>query len=74
MNERQTNMQLIYSTPGCYLKSLHDANVTWPTKQDDFFPYSSDPHAFWTGYFTSRPNSKYFERRGNNFLQVFFSR
>ena len=30
----------------------------WPTKQDDFFPYASDPHAYWTGYHSSRPSSK----------------
>lgn len=63
-------MNLFYSTPSCYLKALHDANITWPTKTDDFFPYSSDPHAFWTGYFTSRPTIKRFERTGNHFLQV----
>ncbi|KAG8221971.1 hypothetical protein J437_LFUL007812 [Ladona fulva] len=52
------------------MKSLNDANITWPTKDDDFFPYASDPHTYWTGYFTSRPTLKYFERLGNNFLQV----
>ena len=36
----------------------------------DFFPYASDPHAYWTGYFTSRPTIKRFERVGNHFLQV----
>lgn len=61
---------LFYSTPSCYLKSLHDANITWPTKSDDFFPYASDPHAYWTGYFSSRPSVKRFERVGNHFLQV----
>lgn len=44
--------------------------MTWPTKTDDFFPYSSDPHAFWTGYYTSRPTLKRFERIGNHFLQI----
>lgn len=63
-------MNLFYSTPSCYLKSLHDAGITWPTKTDDFFPYASDPHAYWTGYFTSRPTIKRFERVGNHFLQV----
>lgn len=63
-------MNLFYSTPSCYLKSLHDANITWPTKSDDFFPYASDPHAYWTGYFSSRPTIKRFERVGNHFLQV----
>lgn len=60
----------MYSTPSCYLKSLHDAGITWPTKSDDFFPYGSDPHAYWTGYFTSRPTSKRYEREGNHFLQI----
>ncbi|XP_065090817.1 lysosomal alpha-mannosidase-like isoform X2 [Ochlerotatus camptorhynchus] len=65
-----SNVNVFYSTPSCYLKALHDADITWPTKSDDFFPYSSDPHAFWTGYFTSRPTIKRFERVGNHFLQV----
>ncbi|KAG8221969.1 hypothetical protein J437_LFUL007810, partial [Ladona fulva] len=65
-----SRVNLFYSTPSCYLKSLNDANITWPTKDDDFFPYASDPHTYWTGYFTSRPTLKYFERLGNNFLQV----
>ncbi|XP_005189989.1 lysosomal alpha-mannosidase isoform X2 [Musca domestica] len=72
-NERQangSNINLLYSTPSCYLKALHDAGITWPTKDDDFFPYASDPHAYWTGYFTSRPTIKRYERMGNNFLQV----
>ncbi|XP_058821108.1 lysosomal alpha-mannosidase-like isoform X2 [Topomyia yanbarensis] len=72
-NARQANgsaVNVFYSTPSCYLKALHDADITWPTKSDDFFPYASDPHAFWTGYFTSRPTIKRFERVGNHFLQV----
>lgn len=52
------------------MKALHDANITWPTKSDDFFPYANDAHSYWTGYFTSRPTSKRFERVGNQFLQV----
>lgn len=63
-------MNLFYSTPSCYLKSLYDSNITWPTKSDDFFPYASDPHAYWTGYFSSRPTVKRFERVGNHFLQI----
>lgn len=67
-----SNLNLIYSTPSCYVKAVHDSNKDreWPVKTDDFFPYGSDPHSFWTGYFTSRPTLKRFERMGNNFLQV----
>ncbi|XP_011300932.1 lysosomal alpha-mannosidase isoform X1 [Fopius arisanus] len=64
------DVNVFYSTPSCYLKSVNSAQKTFPTKSDDLFPYSSDPHAFWTGYFTSRPTLKYFERLGNNFLQI----
>lgn len=72
-NARQangSNINLLYSTPSCYLKALHEAKLEWPTKDDDFFPYASDPHAYWTGYFTSRPTIKRYERVGNHFLQV----
>ena len=70
VNERGSDVNVFYSTPSCYLQALNRANQTWSTKSDDFFPYSNDPHAFWTGYFTSRPAFKYFERRSNNYLQV----
>ena len=49
-----SRINTFYSTPSCYLKSLNDAGISWPSKNDDFFPYASDPHAYWTGYFTSR--------------------
>ncbi|XP_033225298.1 lysosomal alpha-mannosidase-like [Belonocnema kinseyi] len=61
---------LIYSTPSCYLKALNDENLSWTTKSDDFFPYASDSHSYWTGYYASRPTIKFYERMGNNFLQV----
>uniref|UniRef100_A0A1L8DR39 Alpha-mannosidase n=2 Tax=Nyssomyia neivai TaxID=330878 RepID=A0A1L8DR39_9DIPT len=72
-NEAQkngSNFNLVYSTPSCYLKALHDAQISWPTKTDDFIPYASDPHAFWTGYYTSKPSLKNLERMGNSFLQL----
>ncbi|XP_063836095.1 lysosomal alpha-mannosidase-like isoform X1 [Ostrinia nubilalis] len=64
------NITLFYSTPNCYLKAVKDATPTLPIKQDDFFPYASDPHAYWTGYFTSRPAIKYLEAQTNTYLQV----
>lgn len=64
----------MYSTPSCYIKAVHDEAQTmaleWQVKTDDFFPYASDDHSFWTGYYTSRPTLKRYERMGNNFLQV----
>ena len=72
-NARQkqgSKINLIYSTPSCYLKSLHESGKTYTSKTDDYFPYASDPHAYWTGYFTSRPALKGMIRAGNNLLQI----
>ncbi|GLV45785.1 Lysosomal alpha-mannosidase II [Carabus blaptoides fortunei] len=70
VNKLQTKTKVFYSSPSCYIKALNEANQRWSVKTDDFFPYASDAHAYWTGYYTSRPTSKRFERIGNNFLQV----
>ncbi|XP_041362774.1 lysosomal alpha-mannosidase-like [Gigantopelta aegis] len=65
-----SNVNLIYSTPSCYTYQLNRADKTWTTKADDFFPYASRAHGFWTGFFTSRAALKNYNRRTNNFLQV----
>ncbi|XP_056018882.1 lysosomal alpha-mannosidase-like isoform X2 [Ostrea edulis] len=73
VNAQQKNgskVNLLYSTPSCYLYQVNLANKTWPTKKDDFFPYAHLPHSYWTGFYTSRPNLKRYVRQTNNFLQV----
>ncbi|XP_076428082.1 lysosomal alpha-mannosidase-like isoform X2 [Peromyscus maniculatus bairdii] len=73
VNEQQaegSKVHVLYSTPTCYLWELNKANLTWSVKEDDFFPYADGPHMFWTGYFSSRPALKRYERLGYNFLQV----
>ncbi|XP_068460344.1 lysosomal alpha-mannosidase [Clinocottus analis] len=73
VNARQANgsrVNALYSTPSCYLQELHRANLTWALKTDDFFPYADDAHDFWTGYFTSRPALKRYERISNGNLQT----
>ena len=73
-NNSSYGLNILYSTPSCYLKAVHDAaedgGQTWTTKTDDFFPYASDPHAYWTGYFTSRPALKGMIRQANSLLQA----
>lgn len=61
---------LFYSTPSCYIKAINEASVNLTIKTDDFFPFASDVHEYWTGYFTSRPSLKKFERLSQNILQV----
>lgn len=51
-----------YSTPSEYIDAISKENITWPTKEDDLFPYSDQQgnqdikSDFWTGYFTSKAN------------------
>ncbi|KAK1422413.1 hypothetical protein QVD17_25512 [Tagetes erecta] len=52
----------LYSTPSIYTDAKYAETDTWPLKKDDYFPYASDVNAYWTGYFTSRPNLKGYVR------------
>lgn len=73
VNAKQANgshVNVLYSTPACYLQELNKANLTWSVKTDDFFPYADGAHKFWTGYFTSRPALKRYERLSYNFQQM----
>ncbi|KAK0140408.1 Lysosomal alpha-mannosidase [Merluccius polli] len=73
VNAQQANgsrLNVLYSTPSCYLQELHRANLTWALKTDDFFPYADNAHNFWTGYFSSRPALKRYERVSNGRLQT----
>ncbi|CAF4750611.1 unnamed protein product [Rotaria sp. Silwood1] len=68
--ENGSDINVFYSTPSCYLYALNKAEKKWSTKTDDFFPYASTPSVYWTGYYTSRPALKRYERYANNILQV----
>ena len=63
-------LNLFYSTPSIYVDTLHQANLTWEVKTDDFLPYADTPWAFWSGYFTSRIALKAYARKMNGLLQV----
>lgn len=69
-----TPINILYSSPSCYAKSVNDymirTNRKLDVKYDDFFPHAHSIHEYWAGFFTSRPTSKRFERIGNNVLQI----
>lgn len=68
-----TQYNVIYSTPSCYLNAVYEATkglINGPIKTDDFFPYATSEHNYWTGYYSSRPTSKRYDKYANNFLQV----
>ena len=43
---------------------------TWNAKTDDFFPYADKAHAYWTGYYTSRPALKRYVREMSALLHT----
>ncbi|PAV85017.1 hypothetical protein WR25_04468 [Diploscapter pachys] len=74
VNERNINVTVFYSTPSCYYKAVQNyaqaQKLTWPQKDDDFFPYANWDHSYWTGYFTSRPAYKGMIRDASALMQL----
>lgn len=67
--QKYNNVSIFYSTPSIYLKNLNvKKNVVWPTKTDDFFPYSDNPNGFWAGFYTSRVAEKGMVRDANRYI------
>lgn len=70
------DMNVFYSTPSCHAKAVNDYviknNIKLDVKTDDFLPLATEPHVVWTGFITTRPNSKRFERLSNNLAQVLY--
>ncbi|KAL3069075.1 hypothetical protein niasHT_034305 [Heterodera trifolii] len=77
-NERtnSTGIRLFYSTPSCYANAVResikisDSADEFPRKSDDFFPYASAAHSYWTGLFASKANFKGIVRKSSAFLQL----
>jgi hypothetical protein len=71
INKRsEFGLNIIYSTPSKYIAAIQKEQAKYPVKNDDFFPYADNQHAFWTGYFTSRVALKGFVRDFNRFVQA----
>ena len=51
-------VNVFYSTPAAYVAARHAADLAWPLKTDDFFPYADCPTCMWTGFYASRPALK----------------
>ena len=63
-----------YSTPTHYTDAKHAEtvknNLKWEVRSDDIFPLGDNAHAYWSGYFTSRPSLKRQVRFATNFLNA----
>ncbi|KAK7501313.1 hypothetical protein BaRGS_00007438, partial [Batillaria attramentaria] len=64
-----SKVNVLYSTPSCYIQHVNHANLNWTVKRDDFLPYATAPGDYWTGFFTSRPGQKLFTKRAGSILQ-----
>eukprot|EP01052_Picozoa_sp_SAG31_P039905 SAG31_NODE_5643_length_2407_cov_1.866551_2_plen_445_part_00 len=71
---RNGSVVAMYSTPTKYAAAKHAATVQqhaqWEVRSDDVFPLGDNAHAYWSGYFTSRPSLKRQVRYASNFLQA----
>jgi alpha-mannosidase len=63
-------VNVFYSTPVEYTAAKFKENITWPVKTDDFMPLANDEHSYWTGFYTSRPALKRYERQLAGYLQA----
>lgn len=70
VNAKHSRVNVLYSTPSCYLKALNESGTLFTDKSDDFLPYSSNVDSVWSGYFTSRPTLKRLDKVANNWLQA----
>ncbi|PIC18202.1 hypothetical protein B9Z55_024180 [Caenorhabditis nigoni] len=68
--DKSKKVKVIYSTPACYTQAVKSRSPKLSTKIDDFFPYASGKHSYWTGYFTSRPAFKGMIRQASSMLQL----
>ena len=47
VNAADVGLNLIYSTPSCYMKAKNEELNDLEEVVDDFFPYADGPHMFW---------------------------
>jgi hypothetical protein len=59
----------LYSTPSIYT-AAKVANTPLPLRTEDVMPYADGPHAFWSGYFTSRAALKGYIRDSSTVYQA----
>lgn len=69
-NREEWGVSLQYSTPSRYIRAINRRNLTYSTRNADFFPYADQKNAYWTGFFASRPVLKAMVKEMGRFLQV----
>ena len=65
-NYTKYGLNITYSTQSRYLKAVEALGYVWPENYDDYFVNSDGLNDFWSGFFTSRPAFKAYERYAMN--------
>lgn len=70
VNANDFGVKIRYGLPSEYFHYIKKLEKTWEPKTGDFFPYRDEENAYWTGYYTSRPESKLLIREAGRYLQA----
>ncbi|TNN71928.1 Epididymis-specific alpha-mannosidase [Liparis tanakae] len=70
-NSKVFGVTVQYATLSEYFKAIHQANLVWePRGNEDFLPYSTEPHQAWTGFYASRNVLKGVARQASSQLHA----
>ncbi|PRP76241.1 hypothetical protein PROFUN_15308 [Planoprotostelium fungivorum] len=53
-----------------YVSDVHSLGLTWPVYNGDLFPFNDNFAGYWSGIYTSRPQSKILSRAASSLLHV----
>ena len=63
-------MELRMSTASEYIDAIKATDHEWPVRHDDMMPLAEDKNNYWSGYFTSRTQSKKLSRQTSSHLHA----
>ncbi|RLN97751.1 hypothetical protein BBJ28_00026300, partial [Nothophytophthora sp. Chile5] len=66
---QDARVNVLYSNLSYYTDLKKAEGLMWSVMTDDFMPYASGKHEYWSGFFTSRPTLKRFARVANVLMQ-----
>eukprot|EP00054_Salpingoeca_dolichothecata_P027401 m.200955 g.200955 ORF g.200955 m.200955 type:complete len:155 (+) comp25953_c0_seq1:796-1260(+) len=64
------NFTLMYSTPHTYITTINNLNLSWPVYEHDFYPCIFNEHYVRTGFYTSRPTEKGYDRYAQSLFRA----
>ncbi|KAM3590107.1 uncharacterized protein V6R79_003911 [Siganus canaliculatus] len=70
-NSEEFGVTVQYATVGEYFQAIYQSDLVWETRgNEDFLPYSTEPHQAWTGFYASRNVLKGVARRASSQLHA----